>query len=110
MKMTNKKLYFVEYWKNDGGWYLVGYDMSPAYTFYARDDKEARQLALGYIKENKVEGEDFCILKLGELKITRRRIKITNKESDLSKLVGSFKEAFRKARFTPLEERVIGKK
>lgn len=106
--MTDKKLYVVEYWKNDGAWHSVGYDLSPTYTFYAKDDKEARQLALGYIKENKVENEDFWISKLAELKIERRKVRINNKRLDLSKLLGNLKEAIRKASFAPLEDRVVG--
>lgn len=106
--MTDKKLYVVKYWKNDGEWHPAGYDISPTYTFYAKDDKEARQLALGYIKENKVENEDFWISKLAELKIERRKVRISNKRLDLSKLLGNLKEAIRKASFAPLEDRVVG--
>lgn len=104
----NKKLYVVEYWRNDGDWHSIGYDLNPAYTFYAKDDKEARQLALGYIKENEVENEDFWISKLAELKIERRKVRISNKKQGLSKLLGNPKGAIRKASFAPLKDRVVG--
>ena len=75
-KMTERRLYAVEYWRNDGEWHSLEYDRSPTYTFYAKGDGEAERIALGYIAINKKGREDFSIMRLEELNIVRRKVKI----------------------------------
>lgn len=78
MKMTDKKLYVFEYWRNDGGWHSGDYDLSPTLIFEAKDDEEARELAFGYIKVHHGEiGEDVSLEKLYEadIQIKRRNLR-----------------------------------
>src|SRR3989344_7916726 len=47
------KMYLVEYWQNDGGWYDSSSDRTPRYTFLAKDDEAALALAKGFIQQGR---------------------------------------------------------
>jgi|SRR3989338_5895355 len=95
------KTYFVKYWRNDGEWHSVGYDLAPTFVFEAREDGEAGKLALGYIIISKKEGEDFWISKLFEFNC--KEVKIRDKFSD-SNSAAQLEEKLRAANFMPFNE------
>lgn len=68
------KNYIVQYWRNDGSWHNDHWDPNPTYSFYAKSDDEAMNIALGYISVNKVGNEDFWIDKLAEVKFEKREV------------------------------------
>ncbi len=81
-KVENKNLYLMEYWRNDGEWHNSGtYDCSPILTFYAKDDKEAKEIALDYIFFKKRKWEETNLLRIVELKIEARELKLNESET-----------------------------
>ena len=73
-KASEMKTYLVRYWRNDGSWHNDHWDPNPTYSFYAKSDDEAMNIALGYISVNKVGNEDFWIDKLAEVKFEKREV------------------------------------
>ena len=67
--MIDKKLYLFEFWRNDGQWHSSGHDLSPTLVFEAKDDKEARELAHGYVALNTNHRQDVSLDRLYEIKI-----------------------------------------
>lgn len=103
--MTRRR-YYAEYWRNDGEFHVLEYDLTPAYVFQAKNDEEALTLALAYIRVNREHKEDFWLMKLAELNIkmrpvkTNKRVESIVKSEDLSNLEKNIK----KAKFKDLED------
>ena len=70
----------MHYSKNDGRWHNTGtYNRSPTRTFYAKNDKEAKEIALGYIAVVKRPKETIELCSLVKLNLKSKKIKLENK-------------------------------
>ncbi len=76
MKNKKSKIYYMEYWRNDGGWHDFSYDRSPGVVFSARDDEEAKELAKAYISEHTRSNEDVNLMKFFEIEFNIEKRKI----------------------------------
>jgi len=98
-----RKLYGVNYWRNDGEWHNGDY-FRQVYAFYARDDAEARRLAWGYLKSIAGSASDLGITGLVELTLKKRKIRMEEK----ARWEPSSADKIKRARFVPLEDRILG--
>lgn len=69
----NLKTYVASYWRNDGGWHSE-FEYAPSYTFCARNDSTAQEVARDFYWKNKSGWADFSLISLIEIELRTKNI------------------------------------
>ena len=69
VEVNSSLIYYVKFWRNDGDWHDIGYDLTPRYLFTTSNDELANSVLLVYMILDRRGTEDFNVEELHELTI-----------------------------------------
>jgi hypothetical protein len=98
--------YLAQYWRNDGGWHGLEYDMSPILVFQAESDEQARGLALAYIDENRLDDEDFSLEKLARFDYSIQAVPFKGRSLKAAKPNKDLEAKLDASHFTSLDDAI----